>query len=102
MGIRAVVLVAACVAAASAACLFEPDAGGSLAIPGTLTTIPPSAFAPCNTLTSVSIPASVTLIDTNAFRGSAALEVVGIPNSVTVIGEFSCSILTVHVTTAPH
>ena len=70
---------------------------GSYAIPNSVTSIGPSAFSFCTSLTSVTIPNSVRSIGKWAFRGCSSLTSVTIPNSVTSIddGTFaSCTSLT--------
>ena len=66
-------------------------------IPESVTSIGPSAFSGCSSLTSISIPASVTLIGSSAFSGCSNLTSITIPKGVTSIkySAFSdCSSLT--------
>ena len=69
---------------------------GHLPIPASLdrlpvTSIGPSAFNWCKSLTSVTIPASVTSIGDSAFSYCFALTAVTIPGSVTSIGSYAFS-----------
>ena len=55
-------------------------------IPNSVTSIGPSAFSECSSLTSIIIPESVTNIESSAFWYCSGLTSVTIPNSVTSIG----------------
>ncbi len=59
---------------------------GSLAIPGTVTTIADGGFSYCSAITSVTIPEGVVNIGSNAFYSCSALTSVNIPASVILIG----------------
>ena len=81
-------------------CLLSYPVGKQSAtynIPQGITSIGDSAFAYCDSLTSVSIPDSVTSIGDAAFHSCKSLTSVSIPNSVTSIGDaafHSCKSLT--------
>ena len=73
------------------------DLTGDLVIPDGVTTIQPSAFCGCSSLTSITIPGSVTSIGNSAFYNCTGLTSVTIGNSVTSIGNSAfrgCSGLT--------
>ena len=59
----------------------------SYTIPDSVTSIGESAFADCDSLTSISIPDSVTSIGDSAFYSCNSLASVDIPDSVTSIGD---------------
>lgn len=70
---------------------------GSVAIPGSVTTIGNMAFESCYNLTGVTIPDSVAAIGGSAFYGCSGLPSVTISSSVTSIGAWafqSCTSLT--------
>lgn len=72
--------------------IYYPMANaGSYAIPNTVTTISPFAFAECSGLTSVTIPNSVTNIGQDAFEDCDGLTSISLPNSVTSIGDTAFS-----------
>ncbi len=62
------------------------DSLTSISIPNSVTTIGDSTFGGCQSLTSISIPNSVTTIGYWAFSGCQSLKSISIPNSVTTIG----------------
>ena len=65
-------------------------------IPDSVTSIGPSAFLGCKSLTSITIPDSVTEIEHSAFWYCPALTSISLPNSVTKIGDYAfnhCSAL---------
>ena len=62
---------------------------GVITFVGDVTEIGGSAFANCNSLTSVTIPDSVTTIGDNAFEYCSSLTSVTIPDSVTTIGSLA-------------
>ena len=55
-------------------------------IPNSVTSIGPSAFSGCSSLTSITIPNSVTSIESSAFNSCSGLTSISIPISVTNIG----------------
>lgn len=65
--------------------LMYTGTSSSVAIPSTVTSIGPLAFANNTTMTSVSIPNSVTSIDKSVFSGCTALSSVNIPTGVSTI-----------------
>ena len=70
---------------------------GDFVIPYGVTSIGPSAFYNCNSLTSVTIPDSVTRIGRSAFLKCSKLTSVTIPDSVTLIERYAfvwCTSLT--------
>lgn len=75
------------------------DITGSLTIPGSVTSIPSSAFSGCASLTSITIGNGVTSIGQQAFAHCARLTSIIIPDSVTSIGYeafYYCSSLTIY------
>ena len=66
---------------------FAGCAMNSVVIPGSVKTIGESAFENCKYMENLSIANSVTNIGTSAFSGCSKLETVNIPNSVTNIGK---------------
>ena len=74
------------------------DSLTSINIPNSVTTIGEGAFIDCDSLTSINIPNSVTTIKDGAFNGCYSLISINIPNGVTTIGEcafWGCSSLTI-------
>lgn len=69
----------------------------SYTIPTGVTSIGPSAFSWCNSLTSITIQAGVTSIGSRAFFGCRSLTNITIPRNVTSIGDYAfndCTALT--------
>ena len=65
---------------------YPPGVSGSYTIPGSVTSVGPSAFAACYDLSGVTIPDSVTNIGATGFGYCFSLTSVTIPASVTSIG----------------
>jgi hypothetical protein len=68
--------------------------GGALSIPPTITGLPvttigPSAFSGCVSLTSLTFPNTITNIGSNAFRFCTSVASVALPNSVRTIGDWA-------------
>ena len=68
--------------------------GGSVVIPGSVTSIGNEAFKDCTSLKSVTIPSSVTSIGNSAFRMCESLTSVTISSSVTSIGGYAFQMCT--------
>ena len=65
------------------------DSLTSINIPNSVTTIGEGAFIDCDSLTSINIPNGVTTIGKGVFRGCDSLTSINIPNSVTTIEDMA-------------